>query len=60
MGLGELGVDGSAGTAVCFRAVPLAITNAMSNAVTSSTAAAAAIHSQRGAFGLSGSGSSGA
>src|ERR1700712_1486788 len=58
-GLGELGVDGSAGTAVCFLAVPLAITKAMSNAVTSTTAVAAAIHSQRGAFGFSGSGSLG-
>jgi hypothetical protein len=58
-GLGELGVDGSAGTAVCRLAVPLAITSAMSNAITSTVTVAAAIHSQRGAFGFSGSGSCG-
>src|ERR1700710_3019119 len=58
MALGELGVDGSAGTAVCLLAVPLAITNAITNAVTRTTAAAAATHSQRGAFGFPGSGSS--
>src|ERR1700728_223484 len=55
----ELGVSGSAGTAVCLLAVPLAITRAMTNAVTRSTAAAAAIQSQRGAFGRPGSGSCG-
>jgi hypothetical protein len=47
---------GSAGTAVCLRAEPSATTRAMTNAVTSSTAAAAATHSQRGALGFSGSG----
>ncbi len=54
---GELGIVGSGGTAVCFLAVPLAITSAMTNAATSSTARAAAIHSQRGAFGRPGVGS---
>jgi hypothetical protein len=53
----ELGGWGSAGTAVCFLAVPLVITSAMTNAVTRTTAAAAAIQSQRGAFGRPGSGS---
>src|ERR1700722_2612216 len=55
----ELGVSGSAGTAVCLLAVPLAITRAMTNAVTRTTAATAAIHSQRGALGRRGSGSCG-
>jgi hypothetical protein len=55
----ELGVSGSAGTAVCLLAVPLAITRAMTNAVTRTTAAAAAIQSQRGAFGRPGLGSCG-
>lgn len=50
----ELGLAGNAGTAVCLPAVPFAITKAMTNAVTSTTAAAAAIHSQRGAFGRPG------
>src|ERR1700730_3836347 len=50
-GFDELGIAGSAGTALCFLAVPLAITSAMTRAETSSTAAAAAIHNQRGAFG---------
>ena len=58
-GFCELGVSGSAGTAVCFLAVPFAITRAMTNAVTRTTAAAAAIQSQRGAFGRPGSGSCG-
>ena len=49
-GFDELGIAGSGGTSVCFLAVPLAITRAMTNAATSSTAAAAAIHSQRGAL----------
>jgi hypothetical protein len=64
-GEGDVGVVGtgfdelgSGGTAVCFLAVPLAITRAMTSAATSSTAAAAAIHNQRGAFGRPGEGSS--
>ena len=57
-GLGELGIDGSAGTAVCFLAAPLAITRAMTSATTNTTAAAAAIHSQRGALRRSGAESS--
>ena len=56
-GLDELGIAGSGDTAVCFPAVPLAITRAMTSAATSSTAAAAAIHNQRGAFGRPGAGS---
>jgi hypothetical protein len=55
----ELGDSGSAGTAVCLLAVPLAITRAMTNALTSTTAAAAPIQSQRGAFGRPGFGSCG-
>jgi hypothetical protein len=51
VGTGFCELAGSGGTAVCFLAVPLAITRAMASAVTSTTAAAAAIHSQRGAFG---------
>src|ERR1700722_4050404 len=58
-GFCELGVSGSAGTAVCFLAVPFAITRAMTNAVTTTTAATAAIQSQRGALGRPGSGSCG-
>ena len=57
--LGELGIAGSGETALCRRAVPLAITRAMTSAATSSTAATAAIHSQRGAFGRRGEGSVG-
>ena len=56
---GELGIAGSGGTALCFRAVPLAITRAMTSAATSSTAATAANHSQRGALGRPGAGCSG-
>ena len=55
----ELGLAGNAGTAVCLPAVPLAITRAITNAVTRTTAAAAATQSQRGAFGRRGSGSCG-
>ncbi|HEY2449123.1 MAG TPA: hypothetical protein VGI49_09930, partial [Mycobacterium sp.] len=58
-GFDGLGTAGSAGTAFCFLAVPLASTSAMTSAETSSTAAAAAIHNQRGAFGRRGVGSSG-
>ena len=48
-GFDELGIAGSGETAVCFPAVPLAITRAMTSAATNSTAAAAAIHNPRGA-----------
>src|ERR1700761_5412645 len=57
-GFDALGIAGSGETAVCFPAVPLAITRAMTNAATSSTAAAAAIHNHRGAFGRPGGRSS--
>jgi hypothetical protein len=50
-GFCELGIAGSGGTAVCLLVVPLATTRAMTSAVTSTTAAAAAIHNQRGALG---------
>lgn len=56
-GFCELGIAGNGGTAVCLLAVPLAITRAMTSAVTSTTAAAAAIHNQRGALGRPGGGS---
>src|SRR5271155_3829914 len=57
-GLDELCIAGNGATAVCFPAVPLAITRAITSAATSSTAAAAATHNQRGAFGRPGAGSS--
>jgi hypothetical protein len=57
-GFDGLGIAGSGETAVCLPAVPLAITKAMTSAATSNTAAAAAIHNQRGAFGRRGGGSS--
>jgi D-serine deaminase-like pyridoxal phosphate-dependent protein len=56
---GELGIVGSGGISDCFLAVPLASTRAITSAATSSTAATAAIHSQRGAFARRGAGSSG-
>jgi hypothetical protein len=58
-GLDELGIAGSGATAVCFLAVPLAMTRAITSAATTSTAAAAAIHNQRGAFARRGAGSAG-
>src|SRR5271165_3093053 len=58
VGFDELGIAGSGDTAVCFPPVPFAITSAMTNAATSSTATAAAIHNQRGAFGRPGGRSS--
>src|SRR6476661_8145488 len=60
VGLVDAGLDelGNGGTADCFPAVPLAITRAITSAATSSTAAAAATHNQRGAFGRPGASSS--
>jgi hypothetical protein len=50
------GMAGNGTTVVCFLAEPLAITSAMTSATTSSNAAPAAIHNQRGDFGPSGGG----
>ncbi|BBZ40644.1 hypothetical protein MCNS_37070 [Mycobacterium conspicuum] len=47
------GIGGSGSTAVCVFIEPLAMISAMTNPTTSRTAAAAAIHSQRGDFGPS-------
>lgn len=54
VGLGPHGGNGS--IAVCFLTEPLAITSAMTNATTSSTAEPAANHNQRGVLGPCGGG----
>lgn len=54
-GLGS-GMAGNGGTAVCVLIASLASTSAITRATTSSTAAPAAIHSQRGDFGSPGGG----
>ena len=50
------GIGGNGSTAVCVFIVPLAMISAMTSPTTSSTAAAAAIHNQRGDLGPSGGG----
>ena len=50
------GIGGNGSTAVCVFTAPLAIIRAMTSPTTSSTAAAAAIHNQRGDLGPSGGG----
>ena len=50
------GIGGNGSTAVCVFIVPLAMIKAITSPTTSSTAAAAAIHNQRGDLGPSGGG----